>query len=251
MSVRHGLLALLVSAPKHGYQLRSELETATGGTWPLNIGQVYTTLQRLERDGLVRALEGTEEGQRPYEITGEGREELEQWLLAPLPRETSVRNELALKVSLAVAVGADVATVVQVQRRATIQLLQALRVARKPGDDPVAGLAADAVAFAAEAEVRWLDHAEAVISAAAPAARGEPSHRERYRAEEDREKGPGKGPEEGPEEGPGKGPGKGAARGGTRVTGNEVVLRPDGQSGGQSGGRSGGGNARAAGPVGG
>ena len=55
MSVRQSLLAILDQAPCYGYQLRGEFETRTGGTWPLNVGQVYTTLSRLERDGLVEA----------------------------------------------------------------------------------------------------------------------------------------------------------------------------------------------------
>jgi DNA-binding PadR family transcriptional regulator len=53
MSIRHGLLALLEEGPRYGYQLKSEFESRTGSTWPLNVGQVYTTLGRLERDGLV------------------------------------------------------------------------------------------------------------------------------------------------------------------------------------------------------
>ncbi|MDH4147522.1 MAG: PadR family transcriptional regulator, partial [Acidimicrobiia bacterium] len=53
MSIRHGLLALLSEGPKYGAQLRTEFEERTGATWPLNVGQVYTTLSRLERDGLV------------------------------------------------------------------------------------------------------------------------------------------------------------------------------------------------------
>src|SRR5947207_1083293 len=55
MSVRHALLALLSEGPKYGLQLREEFEAGTGEVWPLNVGQVYTTLQRLERDGLVEA----------------------------------------------------------------------------------------------------------------------------------------------------------------------------------------------------
>src|ERR1700761_5255868 len=61
MSVRHALLALLSEGPKYGLQLRHEFETRTGEVWPLNVGQVYTTLQRLERDGLVEA-EGDGDG---------------------------------------------------------------------------------------------------------------------------------------------------------------------------------------------
>jgi DNA-binding PadR family transcriptional regulator len=55
MSVRHALLALLSEGPKYGLQLREEFEARTGDVWPLNVGQVYTTLQRLERDGLVES----------------------------------------------------------------------------------------------------------------------------------------------------------------------------------------------------
>ena len=50
MSIRHALLALLSEGPKYGLQLRQEFEAGTGEVWPLNVGQVYTTLQRLERD---------------------------------------------------------------------------------------------------------------------------------------------------------------------------------------------------------
>ena len=57
MSVRHALLALLSEGPKYGLQLRQEFEAKTGEVWPLNVGQVYTTLQRLERDGLVESDE--------------------------------------------------------------------------------------------------------------------------------------------------------------------------------------------------
>ena len=53
MSVKHGLLALLCEGPRYGYELKAAFETRTGEAWPLNVGQVYTTLARLERDGQV------------------------------------------------------------------------------------------------------------------------------------------------------------------------------------------------------
>jgi DNA-binding PadR family transcriptional regulator len=69
MSVRHALLALLSEEPKYGLQLPEEFEARTGEVWPLNVGQVYTTLQRLERDGLVES-DGAEEGpQKAFQIT--------------------------------------------------------------------------------------------------------------------------------------------------------------------------------------
>ena len=71
MAVREGLLALLSERPSHGYQLKTGFEAATGGVWPLNVGQVYTTLDRLDRDGLVRVDEA--DGQRSYRITADGR----------------------------------------------------------------------------------------------------------------------------------------------------------------------------------
>lgn len=84
MSIKHGLLALLERGPMYGYQLRSAFEESTGGTWPLNIGQVYTTLGRLERDRFVHALPEQDGGQRSYEITDEGRTELALWFATPV-----------------------------------------------------------------------------------------------------------------------------------------------------------------------
>ncbi len=96
MSIKHGLLALLERGPMYGYQLRTEFEESTGGTWPLNIGQVYTTLGRLERDELVRPLPEHDGGQRSYEITDAGRAELTRGSpprsATPTGRATSSRS---------------------------------------------------------------------------------------------------------------------------------------------------------------
>ena len=72
MAVREGLLALLGDGPRHGYQLKTAFEAATGGAWPLNVGQVYTTLDRLARDGYVDVDET--DGQKRYTITAAGRD---------------------------------------------------------------------------------------------------------------------------------------------------------------------------------
>src|SRR5437588_9555614 len=109
MSVRHGLLALLEGGPKYGYQLRTAFEQQTGGTWPLNIGQVYTTLARLDRDGLVTAEGDDGEGHQVYALTDAGRAEIEQWFATPVARADRPRDELAIKLSLALTVdGVDV-----------------------------------------------------------------------------------------------------------------------------------------------
>ncbi len=167
MPIRRGLLTLLAREPMHGYQLRSEFDAATGATWPLNIGQVYTTLSRLERDGFVEALGEAEEGRVAYRITDAGVQEVEKWFDAPVPREGRPRDELAIKLALALTVpGVDVQKVVQVQRTATLRSLQDL-TKLKAGADPVADaawlLVLEAMIFQAEAEVRWLDHCETHI----------------------------------------------------------------------------------------
>jgi DNA-binding PadR family transcriptional regulator len=164
MSVKHGILALLERGPRHGYQLRVEFEEATGTVWPLNIGQVYTTLSRSERDGLVRALPESEEGHRPYEITDAGRAELALWFLAPVDVVDRPRDELAIKLALALTTpGVNVRDVIAAQRVASMQALQAytrLKVRAGGPDDLAWGLVLDAQLFRIEAEIRWLDHCE-------------------------------------------------------------------------------------------
>jgi DNA-binding PadR family transcriptional regulator len=184
MSVKHSLLAFLERGPMHGYQLRAAFEQAVGDTWPLNIGQVYTTLSRLERDDLVRALPDNDAGQRPYEITDAGRAELVKWFATPVGRNDRPRDELAVKLSLALTTpGVDVRAVVQTQRGATMRALQEYTRLKRRGDAPgdlAWLLVLDAMIFQAEAEIRWLDHCEASLAryaAAAPLPAVE-SHRE-------------------------------------------------------------------------
>jgi DNA-binding PadR family transcriptional regulator len=167
MSVKHGILALLGRGSRYGYQLRLEFEQATGGTWPLNIGQVYTTLSRLERDGLVRALPAADGGQRPYELTEAGRAELGHWFTTPISQSDRPRDELAIKLALAITTpGVDVRQVVQSQRGATMRRLQEftrLKAAEFRPEDLAWRLVLDAMVFQGEAEIRWLDHCEASL----------------------------------------------------------------------------------------
>lgn len=164
MSIRYGLLALLERGPRYGYQLRAEFEDSTGGTWPLNIGQVYTTLNRLERDGMVRALPEGEGGQRPYEITDAGRADLTLWFATPLSRADRPRDELSIKLALAITTpGVDVRSVVQTQRTATMRALQEYtRLKRADAELPWL-LVLDAMIYQSEAELRWLDHCESAL----------------------------------------------------------------------------------------
>lgn len=167
MSIKHGLLALLENGPAYGYQLRAAFEKSTGSTWPLNIGQVYTTLNRLERDGLVNALPESDKGQQPYAITEKGRATVTAWFNAPLVANSRPRDELTIKLALALNTPAiEVGQVIQAQRVATLRALQEYtRMKVSAADDDVAWtLILDAMIFKAEAEVRWLDHTEAVLA---------------------------------------------------------------------------------------
>jgi DNA-binding PadR family transcriptional regulator len=168
--VRNGLLALLLRGPMYGYQLRAEFEASTGTTWPLNVGQVYTTLARLERDGLVVPVgDADAEGRVTYQLTDAGREEVGRWFATPVARQSRPRDELAIKLAMAITTpGVDVPHVIQAQRTATLRSLQEL-TKLKAGADDVADaawlLVLEAMIFQAEAEVRWLDHCETRVSA--------------------------------------------------------------------------------------
>jgi DNA-binding PadR family transcriptional regulator len=168
MAIRHGLLALLDEGPAYGYQLKAAFEERTGGTWPLNIGQVYTTLARAERDGLVAQLETDDDGRVVYEITVAGRREVEAWFREPVRREAAPRDELAIKLAVAVtAPDVDVAAIVQTQRGETMRTLQQLtrlKVDADEGTDLAWLLVLDRLIFDAEAEARWLDHCESRLT---------------------------------------------------------------------------------------
>jgi DNA-binding PadR family transcriptional regulator len=163
VSVRHALLALLSEGPRYGLQLRQEFETRTGEVWPLNVGQVYTTLQRLERDGLVEADAGEDGPQRNFRITPAGMEELDVWLRTPPDLSSPPRDELVIKVLVALEVpGVDVHDVIQVHRRYVVQLMQQWTRLKEEADegDLAFALVVDAELFRLDSVIRWLDAAE-------------------------------------------------------------------------------------------
>jgi DNA-binding PadR family transcriptional regulator len=167
MTIRHSLLAILDQAPCYGYQLRIEFERRTGGTWPLNVGQVYATLDRLERDGLVARGATDDEGHVFYELTEAGRGEARRWLTEPVDRPLAARDELGIKVALAVTLpGADAAAILTAQRAVTAAALARYRA--EPSATLARQLVVDSLVFAAEAELAWLDHCEAQLVDAQP-----------------------------------------------------------------------------------
>jgi DNA-binding PadR family transcriptional regulator len=171
MSVRHALLALLSEGPKYGLQLREEFEARTGEVWPLNVGQVYTTLQRLERDGLVESDDSTDAGpQKAFRITDEGTRELAGWLRTPPDLTSPPRDELVIKILVALRVpGTDVPEVIQVHRRYVIELMQQWTRLKEDESDSDLNLALviDAELFRLDAVVRWLDSADGRLKRAA------------------------------------------------------------------------------------
>lgn len=169
MSVRQSLLAILDQGPCYGYQLRAEFDRRTGATWPLNVGQIYNTLERLERDGLVEKDGVDEQGHVYWRITDAGTADVRAWWTAPVER-TGARDELAIKLAVAATLpGVDVAEVIRAQHTSSKAALEVLRGRRDAGAsadaaDPIdpeilaRSLIHDAQVFAAAAEVRWLGH---------------------------------------------------------------------------------------------
>lgn len=164
MAVREGLLALLVPGERYGYQLKTEFESATGGVWNLNVGQVYTTLDRLHRDGLVDFAEL--DGQKLYHITAAGRQELGSWWHAVPSDDPPPRDELMLKVLMAIERGNDHGlAVITEQRTALFGLLQTRRRQRNQDESGsiAASLVTDSMIVRAEADLRWLDICESKL----------------------------------------------------------------------------------------
>ncbi len=173
MSIKHSLLAILTLGDCHGYQLRTELISRTSDSYSINIGQIYATLERLERDGLVAASDANEDGQIRYSITESGRGEAAEWLTAPVEHSAAQRDELAMKLALAVTLpGVDVDAMLTSQRLASLQALQNLTTVKQQTDERNPAelawiLVIDSQIFAVEAQLRWLDHVGGLLNRAA------------------------------------------------------------------------------------
>lgn len=170
MSVRNGLMALLAEQPRHCYALKSDFEERTGHAWAVNIGQVYSTLERLERDGLVAPDAAPSQAGRSYRLTAAGREQLERWFDQPVVVDPPPRDEMAIKLLLAVvAPQVDSARLIQRQRSALVGLLQRYTRQKEVLDEQTelpGVLLHDALILKVEAEIRWLDLCEARMARA-------------------------------------------------------------------------------------
>ncbi|MGD0997921.1 MAG: PadR family transcriptional regulator [Thermoleophilia bacterium] len=190
MSVPYALLALLSERPKYGLQLRQEFEASTGEVWPLNVGQVYTTLHRLERDGLVEIDDEVAEGaQKGFRITPDGAKALTEWLRTPPNLSSPPRDELVMKIMVALRVpGIDVHDVIQVHRHYLVELMQQWTRLKEDESrfDLSFALVVDAELFRLDSVVRWLDAADGRLKRAeseppAPAPAAMPALRLRRR----------------------------------------------------------------------
>jgi DNA-binding PadR family transcriptional regulator len=164
VKVRDALLVLLSRAPAHGYQLKVDFERLTGAG-PVNVGQIYTTLDRLQRDGLVERLEPDADGRVGYRITEEGLKVAIEWLLDPTVVPTNGRSMIAGKVLMALDVpGVDVQQVIDTHRLTYLHVAQTKRKqVRAEGADARDRLLVEAELAVVEAELRWLDLCEAEL----------------------------------------------------------------------------------------
>jgi DNA-binding PadR family transcriptional regulator len=175
MGIKEGLLALLADGPRHGYQLKLDLEAATGDAVTINVGQVYTTLHRLERDGLVEDGGNDTEGRAVYRITKHGVATVREWVSKPEDLAAAGRDEISIKVLLALfSPGLDPNQVIETQRRATMGLLQDFTQLRARDNDADLAwqLHLDRLMYSAEAELKWLDRVEERLKSAKPSASG-------------------------------------------------------------------------------
>lgn len=167
MSVKYGILAILSRRPLHGYELKQEFEAELGANWSINFGQIYTTLDRLERDGFViqsSVVSGSDAPDRKlYTITPGGTGELNKWFLTPMTKIENLRDEFYAKVILSLTSNVSTEDVLQSQRKAELQKLHELTKLKEEADQAIElpwVLQLDLAILHAEATLRWLNMCE-------------------------------------------------------------------------------------------
>lgn len=160
MSVQRALLGFMESTPRHGYDLKRAYDSLFSEMRPLRFGQIYATLSRLERDGLVELAE-TAPGQGPerktYAITADGVTDLEHWYDEPEPAQSPIDSALFLKVTLALLSGRDARQIIEAQRELHTSRMRELTKAKDDADEHERALL-DYALFHLEADLRWMDH---------------------------------------------------------------------------------------------
>jgi DNA-binding PadR family transcriptional regulator len=163
MSIGHTLLALLEAGPRHGYDLKRTFDDHFGQDRPLHYGQVYSTMSRLLKNGLVE-VDGIEAGGGPerkrYAITDAGITDVDAWLGTPEKPEPYLQSTLYTKVVLALLTQRDANRILDTQRAEHLRLMRQL-TRRKSGGDLADQLICDHALFHLEADLRWLEMAAA------------------------------------------------------------------------------------------
>jgi DNA-binding PadR family transcriptional regulator len=162
VSLKYGILGLLAEQPLHGYEVKNRFESLLGGSWEVNFGQVYTTLQRLERDQLVEAAgERGDRGKLAYRLTDGGRQALQEWLTRPESEPQQLREEIYVKLLLSARLAnGRLDELLAAQRRVYLQRLKDLseleEKARREGHDDLVLLFMGAILHT-EADLKWTD----------------------------------------------------------------------------------------------
>ncbi|MFF5634168.1 PadR family transcriptional regulator [Streptomyces sp. NPDC012825] len=159
MSIGHTLLGLLESGPRHGYDLKRAFDERFGHDRPLHYGQVYSTMSRLLRNGLV-VVDGVEAGGGPerkrYAVTEAGVTDVARWLATPEKPEPYLQSTLYTKVVLALLTGRGADGILDAQRAEHLRLMREL-TRRKRDGDLADQLICDHALFHLEADLRWLE----------------------------------------------------------------------------------------------
>ena len=162
MSLKLGILGLLAEEPLHGYEVKSRFEAMVGHTWEVNIGQIYSTMQRLERDNLVEAAgERGDRGKLAYKLTPLGQQTLDRWLSEPEAEPQQLHDDLFIKLALIRRLGnGNLQGLIDRQRRVYLQRIRDLseveRRARAEKRPDLLLLIKGAVIHT-EADMKWLD----------------------------------------------------------------------------------------------
>lgn len=162
MSTSHVLLGVLADAPAHGYDLKREHDARLPGAKPLAYGQVYATLARLERDGLVEVATTEHEGgpeRTVYAVTAVGREVVEAWLAAPDSPGPYAAEELVRKTVTALHLRRDARPFLAAQREVHLARMRELVAAQRSAPDAATRIALDHSVFHLDADLRWLEAA--------------------------------------------------------------------------------------------
>lgn len=158
--LKFALLGLLAHDPKHGYDLKNELEQALGGHWEINFGQIYTTLGRMDRDGLIQVVEEDQDGRgkKTYQITPEGRKELSAWLAKSVEKPRQLRDEFYIKMVIGRLAGEpDPTAMIDRQRQAYLKQIREFTALARRTEDPNIGLMVEGAILHLQADLRWLD----------------------------------------------------------------------------------------------